>query len=115
MEGLKHRGVGEYRWRGALIAVAICSLTISVATRFLVPCTPQSHIVRAVDRRSVEPMRQHLDRDGVQWVAPSSSFSVFEPIVIESDLAPDGPPLRNHVFSDSLYNRPPPSLQVFIS
>jgi hypothetical protein len=109
MQLLTHRRIGERGWRGALIVIAICSLTFSVATRFWVPLTSQSHSVKSVDRRSADPKRQHLDRDAARWVAPSASFSIIAPVMIETRLAPAGPLLPKHVFNDSLYNRPPPS------
>ena len=97
-----------------LIVVAICSLTLSLATRFWAPYTSQSPIVKSVDRRPAEPQRQHLDRDAAQWTAPVASFSIIEPSTIEISLAPAEPLLPMHVFSESLYNRPPPSSELFL-
>ena len=97
-----------------MIAVAICSLTFSVATRFWAPLTSQSHIVKSVDRRSVDPKRQHLDKDATRWVAPSASFSIIAPATIETRLPSAGTLLPKHVFNDSLYNRPPPFSGFFL-
>jgi hypothetical protein len=108
MQLLRHLKVGESGWRKALIVTAICSLTLSLATRFWAPCTSQSTVIKSVERRFAEPKRQHLDRDGTEWVAPVTMFSIVEPIVIEVALAPARPLLPARVFSDSLYNRPPP-------
>jgi len=101
--------VGERGWQGLLVVIAICSLTLSVATRFWVPGTSQSPIVKSLDRRAAEPARQHLDRDAIQWVAPVANFSIVEPAAVEASLVPAGPPLPRLVFSDSESNRPPPS------
>ena len=77
MQLLTHCRIGERGWRGALIVIAICSLTLSVATRFWAPFTSQSHIVKSVDRQlSADPKRQHLDRDAARWLAPGASFSM---------------------------------------
>ena len=111
---LKHRKVGGRGWRGALIVIAICSLTLSVATRFWAPSTSQSHIVKSIDQRSVDPKRQHLNKDATRWVAPLIDFSILAPAAIETRLAPTGPILPKHVFSESLYNRPPPSSVFFL-
>ena len=92
-----------------LVVVAICSLTFNVAARFCAPWTSQSHTARSADRRPTEPKRQHLDRDATKWVAPVANFSILERVAIEARLAPAGPILPTHVFSNSLYNRPPPS------
>jgi len=105
--------VGERGWRGALIVIAICSLTFSLATRFWITPSP-SHTTKSADRRSVDPKRQHLVRDATRWVAPSATFSSVETAPIETCLAPAGPLLPKHVFSDSLYNRPPPSSEVLL-
>jgi len=114
MQLLIHRGVGKRRWQGALIAVAICSLTLSLATRFWAPLSFQSHVVRSVERRAGEAKRQHLDRDATRWVAPIANFSMIEPGTIETRLAAADPLLPKHVFTDSLYNRPPPSSVFFL-
>jgi len=92
-----------------LIVLVVCSLTFSLATRFWVPSASQSQTAKSVDHRSVEPKRQHLDRSGTQWVPADADSRIIEPARIEICLAPAGPLLPNHVFSDSLYNRPPPS------
>jgi hypothetical protein len=104
-----HCGFGKRDWRGVAIFIVVCSLTFCLATRFWVPSTSSSHAAKSVDRRPVEPKRQHLDRDATQWVAPSSSFSIIEPAAPGAHLFTDGPLLPQHVFSDSSYNRPPPS------
>src|SRR5579863_207392 len=114
MRSLRDCRVGQHRWQRALIVIAICSLTFSLATRFWVTHASSSHSVRTVERRSVEPKRQHLNRDAIRWVAPATDFSIIEPAPIEASLALDGPPLPKHVFSDSLYNRPPPSSDFYL-
>jgi hypothetical protein len=114
MQLLRHRSVSKRGWRGALIVIAICSLTFSLATRFWATSDSPSHTVRTVDRRSVEPKRQHLNRDAIRWAAPAADFSIIEPAPIEAALALAGPPLPKHVFSDSLYNRPPPSSDFLV-
>jgi hypothetical protein len=102
------------RWQGALIVLAICSLTLSVATRFSAPLGAQSHSVKSVDRWPSEAKRQHLDRDASRWIAPAASFSMIEPGTIETRLLLADPLLPKHVFSDSLYNRPPPASEFFL-
>ena len=100
--------MGERRWQRVLIVLAVCSLTLSVATRFWTFGHYQSHVVKSIDRRSIEPKRQHLAGDATRWAAPSTNFSIIEPGAIETRLAPAGPPLPKPVFTNSLYNRPPP-------
>jgi hypothetical protein len=89
-------------------------LTVSVATRFWASSTSQSQTVKSVDHQSLDPKRQHLNKDAARWVSPSASFSVIAPVTIETRLPPATPLLPKHVFSDSLYNRPPPSFAFFV-
>jgi hypothetical protein len=113
MQWLKHRRAGEGRWQKALIVIAICSLTVSVATRFWSPCFSQSHALKSTDRRPVEPKRQHLNRDATQWMAPIASFTV-RTTVVATHLAPAIPLHSTRFFDQSLYNRPPPSSGFFV-
>jgi hypothetical protein len=109
MQLLRYPWVGDRMLRSVLIAVAIFSLTFSVATRFCFPATSHGQTLKSVDRRSSEPTRQHLDGDVLRWVAPTASINVMAPTTIEARLTPTGLLLPRQVFSDSLYNRPPPS------
>jgi len=109
MRLLGHHRVGERRWYSVLIFLVVCSLTFSLATRFWVPSASQSHTAKSLERRSVDPKRQHLDKSSTQWVLADGDSRIIEPARIEICLAPAGPMLPKHVFSDSLYNRPPPS------
>ena len=59
-------------------------------------------------------MRQHLDRDATQWVAPTANFSIIDPTAIETRLAPATSLLPKLAFSESLYNRPPPSSDFIV-
>ena len=111
---LTHRKVDARGWRGALIVIAICSLTVSLATRFWASSRSHTQIVKSVDHRPLDPKRQHLNKDASRWVAPSAAFSVIAPASIETRLAPAGPLLPKHVFTDTLYNRPPPSFAFFL-
>jgi len=111
---IEEREVSRRGWRAVMIVIAICSLTLTVATRFWTPSTSQSHIVKSVDRRSVDPKRQHLLKEAARWVASSASFGFMAPAFIEARVAPPGPLLPKHVFTDSLYNRPPPSSVLFL-
>ena len=105
----RNRKIDGRGWRSALIVIAICSLTVTVATRFWASSTSQSQTVKSVEHQSVDPKRQHLNKDAARCVSPSTNLSVIAPVTIEIRIAPAVPLLPKHVFSDSLYNRPPPS------
>jgi hypothetical protein len=113
MQWLNHRRVGERRWQSVVIVIAICSLTVSVATRFGTPWRSQSHIARSADHRPAEAKRQHLNKDATQWIAPNVSFSI-RTTVVATHLAPARPLRVTRLFDQSLYNRPPPSSPFFL-
>lgn len=114
MRILGHRSTDGRGWRGLLIVVAICSLTISLATRFVIPASSQIHTAKAVSRCLVEPQRQRLNRDAVQWAAPVQVSALAEPIIVYPRLAPPEPQVAIQLFDDSPYNRPPPSLALSV-
>lgn len=97
-------------WRGLLIVVAVLSLTVSLATRFVIPSSSPTHTVKAVSRSLVEPQRQRLNCDAVQWSAPVQVSAFADLVVFYSRVAPSEPEVTTHIFDDSPYNRPPPSL-----
>lgn len=100
-------------WRTVLVAVAICSLALCLATRFAVPLTSQNHAVKSIDDRAGEPKRLNLTRDATQFAAPVATASCLEPTVLYMHAVPSGPMCTNSILSLVLYNRPPPSSSVF--
>jgi hypothetical protein len=52
-----------------LIALVVCLLTLSLATRFCNQVASQVHIAKALDRRGVELMRQRVTRNKMRVVA----------------------------------------------
>jgi len=111
---LTYRKIDPHGWRIALIVIAICCLTVSVATRFWTSSSSPYQTVKSINHQSLDPKRQHLNKDAARWVSPSASFTVIAPVTIEISLAPAVPLLPKHVFSESLYNRPPPSQAFFL-
>jgi hypothetical protein len=95
-------------FRTAIICLAICSLTVSLATRFTVPGseTPNLTVVRA---HAPETQRQRLLGDGLKWTAPTFSFTLFEPRRSAVYAASAVFPSTNLSSESWLYNRPPPS------
>jgi hypothetical protein len=97
-------------WRRAAglgaIPVLLLSLTVSLASRtFHLRLAHQSVVQSSVSQN----VRQHLDRDAVQWTPPAPRFTVLEASGFDNRWAPAGPPLPNQLWHDTLYNRPPPS------
>jgi len=94
------------RWRTLIIALALCGLTVSLATRtFHIKFHPGADVTS----RSAQPMRQHLNCDAMQWVAPIPIFTVFEVPARYPNVAPAAPLPTGVIFDHKLSNRPPPS------
>jgi len=89
-----------------LIGLAICGLTVSLATRTFRLSVPHGTTVSSGDAPA---MRQHMDSDATHWVPPTPIFAVLEAPTSYPYVAPAGPPLASILFDKSLYNRPPPS------
>ena len=92
-----------------LVALAICSLTVSVATRY-VDLDTASQLVMSIDNHAPHAKTQHLLSDGANWSAPAPAFTFLAPPqsdtpVVSVDILP-----TNLVAESWLYNRPPPSL-----
>ena len=96
-------------WPGVLIMLAIVSLSVNLATRVCQLTVPHGVNVKA---GVSEGMRQHMDTDAVDWVAPVARFVFLQPVTYYPKFAPAGPPLPTVLFEKSLYNRPPPFSSV---
>jgi hypothetical protein len=94
------------RWRVLLIVLAICGLTVSLATRTFRLTIPQGVTAQSADSHA---MRQHMDRDAAQWAHPVPILSSLQVPVFYPHVAPAGPPIPGVLFDESLSNRPPPS------
>jgi hypothetical protein len=96
------------RCRIAVILLAICSLTVSLATRYAL-LGPEVQNVAAVKSQSPDAHRQRLLSNAFQWTAPASSFALFQPprsAVFAVSVVVPSPNLSSESW---LYNRPPPS------
>jgi hypothetical protein len=107
LQALIHDGSRGWRprWHALIIALAICGLTVSLATRTFRLKTCQTATVAS---HSAQPMRQHLDRDAVQWVPPVLVFSILQVPAFYPHVAPAIPSLPSVPIDESLSNRPPP-------
>ena len=94
------------RWRVFVIVLAICALTVSLATRTFRLTFPQTHTAQS---GAAQATRQHLDRDAATWVPPVPILTTLQAAAFYPRVAPGGPPLPSVLFDESLSNRPPPS------
>lgn len=107
MQPLGKYEVAKYRYLRVLVVVlAICGLTVSLATRTFRLTVP--HVV-TVKSGEMQAMRQHLDRDAVRWLPPSPVLAALQAPTFYPLVAPAGPPLPATLLDENLYNRPPPS------
>jgi hypothetical protein len=93
------------RWEIAVVVLAICGLTLSLATRTFRTSLSTGAIVKSI---SGQPVRQHMDSDAAKWVPPVSTLTVLEVPVFYPRFAPAGPPPPRLYYEESLSNRPPP-------
>ena len=94
------------RWEVAVIALAICGLTISVATRTFRVKYSTATTVQSVSEQAI---RQHMDSDGASWAPPVATLTyVLQMPVFYPRVAPAGPPLPRSYYEEGLFNRPPP-------
>jgi len=107
----KHSSARASLWvwcRNALLGLAICSLTTSLATRYT-GLGPQVLSSTAVKYQSPDDQRQRLLDNAVQWTAPVASFTLFQP-PRSSVFAPSVVLPPTNLNSESwLFSRPPPS------
>src|ERR1039458_1290034 len=96
------------RCRIAVVVLAICSLTVSLATRYTVQ-GPEVQKVTTVKSQSPDAKRQHLLSNALQWTAPASSFTLFQPPRSSVFAVSVVVPPTNLSSESWLYNRPPPS------
>jgi len=94
------------RWRVLLIVLAICGLTVSLATRTFRLTIPHGVTAHNLDSHAV---RQHMDRDAAKWAPHVPIVNTLQVPVFYPRFAPAGPPIPGALFDESLSNRPPPS------
>jgi hypothetical protein len=102
------------RWCGAIVLIAVCSLTVSLVTRYTAPLGLSSRTAKVLHVHGAPAAkRQHLAKDAVDWIPPVTRIRLLVPTSFSAIVATTDPVL-NRVSEQSLYNRPPPS-STFLS
>jgi hypothetical protein len=97
-----------YGWPRLLIAVLVFALGLTLATRYSKPITSHATVTDRVERRSVEPKRQHPSPDVVGLRVAFRGPTLLTPVRLYPRVASTKVlPSREH-FDQSLYKRPPP-------
>jgi hypothetical protein len=96
-------------WCLLTVALAVCSLTVSVATRYCWSDAASVSIEKSVHKHSsLETSRQRLTKVAASWLRPVIVSALLHGPTSYPRIAPAGPPGPGIFFETSLYNRPPP-------
>ncbi len=102
----------RHNWCAAVVLVAICALTISLATRYGSPVGSSVSSIRSVVKHSsTNGQRQRLAKDAENWIAPGLGSAVLQATTSCQRTVPVAPLIPNLLLADALYNRPPPSFE----
>jgi hypothetical protein len=94
------------RWYLLVVLLAVCGLTVSVATRtFRLTVTHNT----TVQSNEAKATRQHMDRDAVRWIPVVPVATILEPPTFYPRALPAKPRLPSVPIEENLYNRPPPT------
>lgn len=97
------------RWCALVVLLAVCSLTISVATRYNSPETTTNSAHKSLQKHcSEEPSRQRLEKSASTWAPPIVISTAVHAPSLHFSVAYVGPEIPNPSFVSSLYYRPPP-------
>jgi hypothetical protein len=101
------------RWCALIVLLAVCALTVSVATRYCSPEGSSAYRVNTVHRHhSQETSRQRLTKDAANWIPELICSAVLQTRPCYPRIAPAEQPVLSTRFENSLYNRPPPSFPL---
>ena len=98
-------------WSAAVVLMAICAITVGVTTRYSAPLEISSHVVKTVKtHNALDSKRQRLNKTAAEWMPPVLSVTVFSTPSVYPRITPTAPAASSRLVSESLYNRPPPSV-----
>ena len=99
------------RWCAGVVLLAVCALTISVATRYGSPESSDLLSTHTVHKHSApESGRQRLSNNAANWIPPVVEAAVLQSPTAYARVVPAEPSLLKLFPESSLYNRPPPFL-----
>jgi hypothetical protein len=94
----------------AIVVIAVCAITVSVATRYCYAGSSSVYATTTLHKHSSpQTARQRLSKDAATWIPPVFFPAILEVAAFYPRVAPAGPPIPSLFFEESLYNRPPPS------
>ncbi len=107
---LRHFDRQRHRtWCALVVLAAVCSLTVSVATRYSSPDTPSSSTMKTVHTHTAPDVkRQRLAKNAANWLPLLVCFDGLRVPSSYPRIARAGRPAPSPLFEQNLYNRPPP-------
>jgi hypothetical protein len=93
----------------AIVVIAVCALTVSVATRYCYAGSSSAHATTTLHKHSSPQTTQRLSKDAATWIPPVFFSANLQAATFYPRVALAGPPIPGLFFEKSLYNRPPPS------
>jgi len=100
---------GRKRWCTAIVLVAICALTVSVATRYGSPVASDAKVSVLQSQSSWEPGIQRLLNNAASWIPPVIISVLLQDPGHYPHVAPSRKIFPSVLLESDLYNRPPPS------
>jgi len=103
-------GSRRKRWCAGVVLFAVCSLTLSVATRYCFSEVASNHCTTTVHKQSSrQPSRQRLMKNAADWMPPVVGTAVFHAPASYPHVALAAPAIPSLFIEHKLYTRPPPS------
>lgn len=94
--------------RYAVVVLAVFSLTVNLATRYVFFCGPPDHAIKATQTHvTSDAKRQRLADCADNWMPPRFSLTILPAPGFCAAMAP-GEPAPHSLLEASLYTRPPP-------
>jgi len=100
---------GRKRWCTAIVLIAICALTVSVATRYGSPVASDAKVSVLQSQSSWEPGIQRLLNNAASWIPPVIISVLLQDPGYFPHVAPSRPIFRSVLLESDLFNRPPPT------
>lgn len=95
------------RWCTAVVLVAVCTLTLSVATRYsFCGSTANESVTTVQNHQSWTPGLQRL-LNAANWMPPVVESAIFHDPDSYPHVTPCGPTVSSVLLEKNLYNRPP--------
>jgi hypothetical protein len=106
---------GHRRWCTAVVLLAVCSLTVSVATRYTSsPVTGNDSLAGIHKHQPWTPGLQRLINNAATWIPPAVISAIFHDPGFYPHVVQSGPTLSSVLLEKNLYNRPPPAIPFAI-